>query len=228
MAKPDFDRLMEILIPIHGHLSSIRASIAAGITVTVHHVHDAASSADTQRKLDSIIAQGATIMTQLDDLNVKLATLETDVAGEKTVGDGMAVLLAEIKHMLDNAIGGATDLTSAQARVGAVSAVIEANTTAWAKAVLDNTPSGGGAVIALPGATLGAAYSATLDLIPGLAPFTNTISGGALPDGLVADASAPLISGTPERIGDFAFAWTSTDADPTSPDVVRNYTISVT
>ena len=182
-------------------------------------------------------------MTQLDDLNVKLDTLETDVAKETTVGDSMATLLAALKALYDAAIGGATDLSSAQARVGAVSATVEAKTAAWAAAVIANTPPpAGGNPIALPDGVAGAAYSATLEAIPGLAPFTNSATG--LPDGMTADITAPLISapaavvadptavppieGTPGiAAGDYTIVWTSTDSDPATPAVIRNYTLKV-
>jgi Putative Ig domain len=63
----------------------------------------------------------------------------------------------------------------------------------------------------LPSAGLGTAYSTTLNATGGTAPYSWSISAGALPGGLTL-SSAGLISGTPTVIGTFSFTAKITDA----------------
>lgn len=63
----------------------------------------------------------------------------------------------------------------------------------------------------LPDARTGTAYSATLNVTGGVAPFTWTSASGTLPPGLTLN-SAGLISGTATGIGSFTFLARVTDA----------------
>ena len=76
---------------------------------------------------------------------------------------------------------------------------------------------------ALPDARTGTAYSATLNVTGGVAPFTWTSASGTLPPGLTLN-SAGLISGTATGIGSFTFLARVIDAN--SAVAERAYTIN--
>lgn len=65
---------------------------------------------------------------------------------------------------------------------------------------------------ALPAATAGAAYTATLTAAGGVAPYSFALTGGALPAGLSLSAGG-IVSGTPTAAGNFAFTVNATDAN---------------
>ncbi|MBJ7438570.1 MAG: putative Ig domain-containing protein [Sphingopyxis sp.] len=65
---------------------------------------------------------------------------------------------------------------------------------------------------ALPLATAGAAYSATLTAAGGVGPYRFVLGGGALPAGLSL-AAGGIVSGTPTAAGAFAFTVNVTDAN---------------
>ncbi len=63
----------------------------------------------------------------------------------------------------------------------------------------------------LPGATVGAPYSATIGVSGGTAPYACTQAGGALPAGLTLSASC-VVSGTPTAAGTFTLQVKATDS----------------
>jgi Ca2+-binding RTX toxin-like protein len=65
---------------------------------------------------------------------------------------------------------------------------------------------------ALPGATVGTAYSQTLAASGGTAPLTWSITSGTLPAGLSLDASTGVISGTPTRAANASLTFRVADA----------------
>lgn len=69
------------------------------------------------------------------------------------------------------------------------------------------TPAAG----ALPGATVGAAYSGAVSANGGIAPYSFAVTAGALPAGLTL-ASNGSLTGTPTTPGAFTFTVTATDA----------------
>ena len=84
---------------------------------------------------------------------------------------------------------------------------------------------------ALPGGTLGAAYSATINPASGgTAPYTYAVTAGALPAGLTLNASTGAITGTPSALGTFNFAIIATDSSTgTGPynSAPRGYALTV-
>jgi alpha-tubulin suppressor-like RCC1 family protein len=58
---------------------------------------------------------------------------------------------------------------------------------------------------ALADATLGVPYRQSFSASGGLAPYTWSVTGGALPDGLVLDPATGTLSGTPSAAGSFYF-----------------------
>ena len=63
----------------------------------------------------------------------------------------------------------------------------------------------------LPGGTVGSAYSRTVTTTGGTGTKTFSVSAGALPTGLLLNASTGLISGTPTSAGSSAFTIRATD-----------------
>jgi Putative Ig domain len=64
----------------------------------------------------------------------------------------------------------------------------------------------------LPGGSIGIAYSATLALSGGTAPFTWSIASGSLPAGLALNSATGVISGTPTAAGSSVFTIQVVDA----------------
>ncbi|WP_380787837.1 putative Ig domain-containing protein [Sphingomonas sp. R86521] len=82
----------------------------------------------------------------------------------------------------------------------------------------------------LAGATVGAAYSASITATGGTAPYGYAITAGALPAGLTLAANGTL-AGTPIAGGSFAFTITATDATPAGSGgpytAARSYSLTV-
>ncbi|MFA7246861.1 MAG: Ig domain-containing protein, partial [Dehalococcoidia bacterium] len=57
----------------------------------------------------------------------------------------------------------------------------------------------------LPDGTVGTAYSVTLEASGGTEPYTWTVIGGALPDGLMLNSATGVISGTPSTPLTYSF-----------------------
>lgn len=80
----------------------------------------------------------------------------------------------------------------------------------------------------LPGATVGNSYASSLIASGGAAPYSFTVTGGALPAGLGL-SPAGVISGTPSAGGSFTFTITASDSGPAPGPftVSRAYTLDV-
>lgn len=65
----------------------------------------------------------------------------------------------------------------------------------------------------LPNGTVGTAYNATITASGGTAPYTFSVSSGALPTGLVLNPATGDISGSPTTAGTFNFTITAADAN---------------
>ncbi len=78
---------------------------------------------------------------------------------------------------------------------------------------------------ALPGGSVGTAYSTTLAASGGVTPYTWSISSGSLPAGLSINSTTGIISGTPTATGSSTF--TVTVADSESPQVTASSSLSI-
>lgn len=80
---------------------------------------------------------------------------------------------------------------------------------------------------ALPNASAGVAYSQSLTVSGGIAPYTTTLAG-ALPTGLSFDPAALRLSGTPTQSGTFTLTVTTTDSTTGIPATASaTYTLTV-
>ena len=86
-------------------------------------------------------------------------------------------------------------------------------------------PAGPGGTFALPGGTVGSAYSATLNATGGTGTITWSLNGGALPAGLTL-ASNGAITGTPTTAGTASFTLKATDANGASATVPLSIVIA--
>lgn len=77
----------------------------------------------------------------------------------------------------------------------------------------------------LPSGTIGAAYSATLQVSGGTAPYTWSIASGNIPAGLSLNTNTGLISGTPTASGTANFTASVTDSE--SPAQTKSVTLSI-
>ena len=82
------------------------------------------------------------------------------------------------------------------------------------------------ALSTLPGATVGVAYSATIGVSGGTAPYTCLQTGGALPAGLTLSASC-LVSGTPTTAGTSSLLVKATDSSASTETVTGPESITV-
>ena len=81
------------------------------------------------------------------------------------------------------------------------------------------------APVALPSPTVGTAYSQTLTVSGGTAPYTYAISAGALPAGITLSAGG-VLAGTPTTSGSFSFTVTATDKDSFTGNQAYTLTVS--
>jgi len=78
---------------------------------------------------------------------------------------------------------------------------------------------------ALPGGSVGAAYSATVTASGGTQPYAWSISSGTLPGGLTLSATTGAITGTPTVSGTFSF--TVQVADSATPAMIASKGLSI-
>lgn len=77
----------------------------------------------------------------------------------------------------------------------------------------------------LPNGFLGSPYNQIIMASGGTAPYTYSVSSGALPDGLSLNSVTGLISGTPTAQGTFNFTITATDFNACTGS--RNYSVTI-
>lgn len=80
-------------------------------------------------------------------------------------------------------------------------------------------------VASLSDGKLGRAYSASIMLSGGTAPYNSFLTGGSLPPGMSLGTSTGIVAGTPLRIGTYWFAVTATDSAASS--VAKNLSITI-
>ncbi|MEP7456667.1 putative Ig domain-containing protein [Phyllobacterium sp. SB3] len=78
----------------------------------------------------------------------------------------------------------------------------------------------------ITGATVAAAYSQTFTANGGTAPYTFSVSAGALPSGLTLDSATGVFAGTPTDSGTFNFTIRATDANSFTGDRAYSLTIA--
>jgi hypothetical protein len=79
----------------------------------------------------------------------------------------------------------------------------------------------------VPNAVLTQAYTATIAAANGTAPYTFSLSSGALPAGLTLAASTGIISGTPTASGSFSFTVKVADSGAIQQSVTASFTMIV-
>lgn len=77
----------------------------------------------------------------------------------------------------------------------------------------------------LPDGTVGSVYNSSVTASGGTAPYTYTVSSGALPSGLSLNASSGQITGTPTVAGTYSFTINATDT--ASNTGVRGYSVVI-
>jgi hypothetical protein len=80
----------------------------------------------------------------------------------------------------------------------------------------------------LPSATVGAAYSATLSVSGGTAPYLFSLASGQLPTSVALNANKGIFSGTPSTPGAFSFAVSVTDSKGISKQQALQITVANT
>jgi len=78
----------------------------------------------------------------------------------------------------------------------------------------------------LPDGKVSQAYSTTVSVSGGIAPYTYSIISGALPNGLSLDVATGAISGTPTTQGNFSFTLKASDVNQCTGS--KPYTITIT
>lgn len=77
----------------------------------------------------------------------------------------------------------------------------------------------------LPSGSVGAAYSATIQVVGGTPPLAFTVTRGKLPPGILMQPNSGILSGTPTAAG--AYTFTVTVSDSSGQSITRDFTINI-
>ena len=131
---------------------------------------------------------------------------------------------------LNSATGGISGTPSAAGSFGFTVQVVDSSSpqqTASATLTITLAP---GLVIttsSLPNGTVGAAYSAAVQVAGGTTPYAWLVSAGALPTGLSLSPSTGILAGTPSATGNFSFTVTVTDASSPAQTQSQAYAVAI-
>lgn len=99
--------------------------------------------------------------------------------------------------------------------------IVSASTPPPAVAVQITTPT------PLPPGVVGSSYNTSLQAINGTAPYTWSVSAGAVPAGMALSSSTGVLSGTPTAPGTVSFSARVTDSSTTASVATQPYMIAV-
>ena len=206
------------------------ASGAASYTVTVTDTNGATANATFALTVNGAVAATQAIASQTLILGHALPAF-TPVTGSGGTGALSYTLSPTLPAGLTfNTATGAISGT-ATATSGAITYTVSVTDINGASAsaafsltvalpTLTFTPS------SLVNGVAGNAYAQVLSAAGGMAPYTYTVSGGTLPDGLSLDASSGKLSGTPKAAGSSNFTIKATDANSATGSITYALTVS--
>ena len=197
-------------------------------TVTATSVADPTAKASS---LITIVPGGAKITVQVTPTSATVTSGGTQQFTATVTGTGNTGVTWSATQGTISGSGLYTAPVVTKNTSASVTATSVADKTATASASVTITPPGnpGPPVItttSLPSATAGVAYSATLGVSGGKAPFQWSMSAGTLPTGLSLNTSSGVISGTTKQTGTFNFTPKVTDSASQSDTQALALTVS--
>ena len=120
-----------------------------------------------------------------------------------------------------------TDLSCIAAAACGLVGIEESPADTLAPFIVNSAPQLSVATSSLPGATVGAPYSATLQANGGIGASTWSLSSGSLPAGLSLNAATGAISGTPTAAGSDGFVVQVTNGGPPAQTATGGVSITV-
>lgn len=79
----------------------------------------------------------------------------------------------------------------------------------------------------LPAGTVRRAYSANLEALGGVSPYTWSVTSGGLPPGLALNGGDGTISGTPSKVGSWTFSVTVSDRASPTATAIKSFTVKI-
>jgi hypothetical protein len=199
------------------------------LTVHIEHLHlnvhhlDAAALAEVQRKLDHLIERNHHMAGELQRITAAVTLI-------KGKADSLIALTTGLAKFIRDNLGNTTALadlaTQLETEAASVQAAIDANPLPG--------DSGGGTPIALPAGVAGQAYSANLvasfKTPGGIAPFSYTLTSGALPPDMTLDLSNGNLANNERTVataGDYSFTVQRQDSDAATVDESETFSLHI-